>query len=160
MQTLKYCFLNLLLFIDGILLIITCPRVTSQRVDKPAFFPLRIHDDTPMSWDRVIQDSDEDEPLIEEDISTSIDPLQGHDLLVQQQHDHGADQQSHYPIERQDASTEPQLSVNFDQFLQSQEAPHASLNSSQQRREERWIPSTGEGGGGSIGACGQTDLGV
>lgn len=108
-----------------------------------------------MSWDRVIQDSDEDEPLIEEDILTSIDPLQGHESPIQQHYNLGANHQEHYPIEHQDVSTEPQLSVNFDQFLQSQEGQHTTLNSSQQRREERWIPSTGEGGVGSIGACGQ-----
>ncbi|KAJ5127905.1 hypothetical protein N7448_008684 [Penicillium atrosanguineum] len=104
-----------------------------------------------MSWDRVIQDSDEDEPLVEEEASTSIDPPQGLESLIQGHHDPGADQQTHYPIEHHDASAELQLNVNFDQFLQSQENHRANLNSSQQRREERWIPSTGEGGGGSIG---------
>ncbi|KAJ5313407.1 uncharacterized protein N7443_000291 [Penicillium atrosanguineum] len=108
-----------------------------------------------MSWDRVIQDSDEDEPLVEEEASTSIDPPQGLESFIQGHHDPGADQQTHYPIEHHDASAELQLNVNFDQFLQSQENHRANLNSSQQRREERWIPSTGEGGGGSIGACSQ-----
>jgi len=108
-----------------------------------------------MSWDRVIQDSDEEEPLAEEEIPISIHLPQGHEAAVQQQYDLGADHQAqaHYPIEHHDANIEPQLNVNFDHFLQSQEFPHVALNSSQQRREERWIPSTGEGGGGSIGAC-------
>lgn len=108
----------------------------------------------------MIQDSDEDEPLVEEEVLTSIDPPNGHESHVQEHHDPGADQQTHYPIEHHDASAELQLNVNFDQFLQSQENIQANLNSSQQRREERWIPSTGEGGGGSIGACGQQASGV
>ena len=37
------CFRTLVVCI---VLIITCARVSSQRVDKPAFFLLRIHDDT------------------------------------------------------------------------------------------------------------------
>jgi hypothetical protein len=45
----------------------------------------------------------------------------------------------------------PQLNVNFDEFLQSQDRNHAMISSSQQRHEERWIPSTGEGGSESVG---------
>lgn len=106
-----------------------------------------------MSWDRVIQDSDEDEPLIEDHASTSIDPLQGYESPTRQTdvHTHGAIEHPDYPIESASA-TEPQLSVNFDQFLQSQEGGQGILTTSQQQREERWIPSTSEGGGGSIGA--------
>ncbi|KAJ6133926.1 hypothetical protein N7523_000248 [Penicillium sp. IBT 18751x] len=112
-----------------------------------------------MSWDRVIQDSDEDEPLIEEQVSTFKEPTQVHESSTHEQYQPGADQQTHYPIEPHDASAELQLNVNFDQFLQSQENHHANLNSSQQRREERWIPSIGEGGGGSIGAM-MTEIGI
>lgn len=103
----------------------------------------------------MIQDSDEDEPLVDDDNSTSIDPLQDHNAPAHQHHEHAAIQQDNHPIEHTttcNANTEPQLSVNFDQFLQSQEASHTGFTSSQQRREERWIPSTSEGGGGSIGA--------
>lgn len=135
--------------------IITWQRVSSQRVDKPTFFHDSFAASPPMSWDRVIQDSDEDEPLVEDDIPASIDPLQDHDASVHQLHDHAAIQQDNHRIEyttTHNASTEPKLSVNFDQFLQSQGASHTGFTSSQQRREERWIPSTSAGGGGSIGA--------
>lgn len=108
-----------------------------------------------MSWARVIQDSDEDEPLVEEEAPACVDLPGVHELLIQPHHGDGADDQTHYPIEHHDASAELQLNVNFDQFLQSQDNHHATLNSSQLRREEKWIPSTGEGGGGSIGACSQ-----
>jgi hypothetical protein len=108
-----------------------------------------------MSWARVIQDSDEDEPLVEEEAPACVDLPGAHDSLIQPHHGDGADDQTHYPMEHHDASAELQLNVNFDQFLQSQDSQHAILNSSQLRREEKWIPSTGEGGGGSIGACSQ-----
>jgi hypothetical protein len=114
-----------------------------------------------MSWDRVIQDSDEDEPLEDDGVEApvSIDPLQGHESLKQQLMDnsghHVDEQQPNYPIEHptvQDVATEPELGVNFDQFLRSQDMSQSAVTLSQQRREERWIPSTGDGGGGSIGA--------
>lgn len=108
-----------------------------------------------MSWDRVIQDSDEDEPLVEDGIPPSIDPPQGDESLTQPDHDIPADHQTRFIAEHtmaQDTSTEPQLGVNFDQFLQSQEGQLIPPTLSQQQREERWIPSTSEGGGGSIGA--------
>ncbi len=113
-----------------------------------------------MSWDRVIQDSDEDEPLGDEGLEAPrpalFEPRQGHEASKQQHPDnaghHAAEQQANYAIEQattQEVGAEPDLSINFDQFLQSQ---HSSMTLSQQRREERWIPSTGDGGGGSIGA--------
>jgi hypothetical protein len=113
-----------------------------------------------MSWDRVIQDSDEDEPLgddgLEAQVPASFDPPQVHEASKHQHPDnaghHAAEQQAHYPIEQattQEVGAEPDLGINFDQFLQSQ---HSSMTLSQRRREERWIPSTGDGGGGSIGA--------
>ncbi|KAJ5159564.1 uncharacterized protein N7482_006568 [Penicillium canariense] len=118
-----------------------------------------------MGWDQVIQDSDEDEPLMEDEAPTSIGPLQGHESPKQQLFDnldcHVAEQQARYPIDQpaaREVSTEPQLSVNFDQFLQSQELSQSAITSSQLRREERWIPSTGDGGGGSIGAM-MTEIG-
>jgi hypothetical protein len=49
-----------------------------------------------------------------------------------------------------DESTCSQLNVNFDEFLQSQERGHSMLSSSQQRLEDKWIPST-SGGSGSVG---------
>ncbi|KAJ5714736.1 uncharacterized protein N7483_011917 [Penicillium malachiteum] len=113
-----------------------------------------------MSWDRVIQDSDEEEPLIEDDFPVSPDPLQPTQSPKVQHHDNPAEADTHYPIERttNEGFPEPQLNVNFDQFLQSQ-GTHAASTSSQQQREERWIPSTTESGGGSIGAM-ITEIGL
>ncbi|KAJ5584957.1 uncharacterized protein N7459_004757 [Penicillium hispanicum] len=115
-----------------------------------------------MSWDRVIQDSDEEEGFVEDGIPTSIDPPQGRESPMHQPDEpHPADQQADYPIEQtatQDAAG-AQLSVNFDQYLQSQEEMHPMVTSSQQQREQRWIPSTNEGGGGSIGAM-MTEIGL
>ncbi|KAJ5638510.1 hypothetical protein N7528_000900 [Penicillium herquei] len=112
-----------------------------------------------MSWDRVIQDSDDDEePLIEDDFPVSPDPLQPTQSPKVQHHDNPAEAETHYPIERtaNEGFPEPQLNVNFDQFLQSQ-GTHAASTSSQQQREERWIPSTESGG--SIGAM-MTEIGL
>lgn len=114
-----------------------------------------------MSWDRVIQDSDEDEPLGDDGVEAeaSIDPHQGQEFPNHQSRDnsvhHGDEQQANYPIEHhaaQEVGTGSDLGVNFDQFLQSQDMSQSAVTLSQQRREERWIPSTGDGGGGSIGA--------
>ncbi|KAJ5712606.1 hypothetical protein N7493_009074 [Penicillium malachiteum] len=112
-----------------------------------------------MSWDRVIQDSDDDEePLIEDDFPVSPDPLQPTQSPKVQHQDNPAEAETHYPIERttNEGFPEPQLNVNFDQFLQSQ-GTHAASTSSQQQREERWIPSTESGG--SIGAM-MTEIGL
>ena len=49
---------------------------------------------------------------------------------------------------------EPHISnpdVNFDQFIQFQDTTQTQISSSQQRREERWIPSGRAEAGGSIG---------
>lgn len=113
-----------------------------------------------MSWDRVIQDSDEDESLGDDGLEAPgpalFEPPQGHEASKLQHPDnvghHAAEQQANYPTEQattQEAGAEPDLGINFDQFLQSQ---HSSMTLSQQRREERWIPWTGDGRGGSIGA--------
>lgn len=110
-----------------------------------------------MSWDRVIQDSDEDEPLGDDGVvaPVPIDSPQGHEATKQQLLDnmghHVVEQQANYPTEHppaQEVGPDPDLGVNFDQFLQSQQS---SMTLSQQRREHQWIPSTGDGGGGSIG---------
>lgn len=112
-----------------------------------------------MSWDRVIQDSDEDEPLGDDGVEAlaSVETLRGHKSPKQQLLDnlghHVDEQQANYPIEQQaeEVGTEPDLGVNFDQFLQSQDTSQSAVTLSQQRREERWIPSAGDSGGGSIG---------
>ncbi|KAJ5760285.1 hypothetical protein N7520_007441 [Penicillium odoratum] len=112
-----------------------------------------------MSWNRVIQDSDEEEPLVEDDCPVSPGPLPGPEYPIVQHYDYAAAQET-YPTEH--TATEsfpgPQLNVNFDQFLQSQ-GTHGESTSSQQQREERWIPSANEGGGGSIRAM-MTEIGI
>ncbi|KAJ5098020.1 hypothetical protein N7532_005021 [Penicillium argentinense] len=111
-----------------------------------------------MSWKRVIQDSDEDEPFADDEVKTSFDPLQGPESPRQQEtRDLPAVQQSTHRTEHA-GFPEPQLGVNFDQFLQSQDQSQTAVTSSQLQREERWIPSTGDGGG-SIGAM-MTEIGL
>lgn len=100
-----------------------------------------------MSWDRVIQDSDEDEPFVEDDVSASIAPIQGQEPPPHHEpRDRPADQHTTNYDSEQAYAPEHQLSVDFDQFLQSQDMPHASITASQQKREEMWIPPTGDGG--------------
>lgn len=97
-----------------------------------------------MPFDRVIQDSDdEDDPLLEER------PPRTHPPPVIHQSDVRASYRdtSNDPLNEESSR---QIAVNFDQFLASQEDGQAGPTSSQQRREERWIPATA--GGGSIGA--------
>ncbi|KAJ5894745.1 hypothetical protein N7495_006436 [Penicillium taxi] len=101
-----------------------------------------------MSWDRIIQDSDDEEILIEDDFPTSTDPLQGHNYSPTQENQ-PVEYQTDYPIEPSHNASQ-QLSVNFDQFLQSQEG-FEPITASQQRLEARWIPSVNEGGAESIG---------
>ncbi|KAJ5102226.1 hypothetical protein NUU61_004448 [Penicillium alfredii] len=109
-----------------------------------------------MSLDRVIQDSDEEDPLVEESAPTSIDAPQKYDPQWQQIDHASAELENHAAIDehRPSSNAGPQINVNFDDFLQSQEMAQTSISLSQQRREERWIPSTSDGGGGSIGKSG------
>lgn len=107
-----------------------------------------------MSWDRVIQDSDEEEPLIEDDFPASTDPLQ--ELESPTDHRDGGDLEHDEPISHADQMPadgipDTELSVNFDQFIQSQDGAPVLSTLSQHQREERWIPSAGEGEVGSIG---------
>ncbi|CAG8026043.1 unnamed protein product [Penicillium nalgiovense] len=116
-----------------------------------------------MSLDRVIQDSDEDEPFDGDEVSTSVNPLHPSEPALQQEYQHApAKQTTHYAVYEHgsapDESMLPQLNVNFDEFLQSQERGHSMLSSSQQRREDKWIPSTSEGGSESVGAM-MTEIG-
>lgn len=91
---------------------------------------------------------------MEDAIPTSVDPRHPPESAPQQHHDLNVEYHLNYPMEHtaQDSRAEPHLNVNFDSFLQSQGSSHAPVTLSQQHREERWIPSTGEGGGGSMGA--------
>jgi hypothetical protein len=90
-----------------------------------------------MLFDRVIQDSDDDEEPSPEkptrvSITNHVGPRGAESLRAQ----HEVDLDSH-------------IGVNFDQFLQSQDAPQTNVSPAQQRREERWIPV--EGRTGSMG---------
>ncbi|CAG8903491.1 unnamed protein product [Penicillium egyptiacum] len=117
-----------------------------------------------MSLDRVIQDSDEDEPFEGDDVPASVNSLHPSEPALQQEYQHApARQTTHNAVYEHslapDESMFTQLNVNFDEFLQSQERGHSMLSSSQQRREDRWIPSTSEGGTGSVGAM-MTEIGI
>jgi hypothetical protein len=106
---------------------------------------------------RVIQDSDDEEDALS-DVATSIDPLQ-------EQSQQSVPQYGNVEIDNEEPlrddeirPTEPvvtgsQLGVNFDDFLrsQSQVMGESGISSSQQRREERWIPA--ESGNESVGEC-------
>ncbi|KAJ5813024.1 hypothetical protein N7447_010047 [Penicillium robsamsonii] len=116
-----------------------------------------------MSLDRVIQDSDEDEPFEGDDLSTSVDPVHPSELALQEYQHSPAKERTHNAVYEHgpapDETTFSQLNVNFDEFIQSPERGHSMLSSSQQRREDRWIPSTSEGGSGSVGAM-MTEIGI
>ncbi|RJE23975.1 hypothetical protein PHISCL_03681 [Aspergillus sclerotialis] len=99
-----------------------------------------------MSPDRVIQDSDGEVDSLPDDrgpLSPAPEPGQPEDSTINEPTHNSI---NHY---------EPQISnpdVNFDQFIQFQDTTQTQVSSSQQRREERWIPSSGVEVGGSIGA--------
>ena len=106
-----------------------------------------------MSCDRVIQDSDEDEPYVENDVAKPIGFLQYHETPMRQHHEpYPAMQQADYSIDqlRDMHTTEAQSSIKFDQYLESQENVQPINTSPRHQREERWIPQTSESGG-SIG---------
>jgi hypothetical protein len=86
-----------------------------------------------MSFDRVIQDSDDDEEPFEEPPRERTNRVS----VVNDKMQHDAD------IQAQDVSHDSHIRVDFDLFLQSQQT---NLSASQQRREERWIPSMGHSG--------------
>ncbi|RHZ58244.1 uncharacterized protein CDV56_107240 [Aspergillus thermomutatus] len=102
-----------------------------------------------MSFDRVIQDSDdEDDPL-----SEMPPPIKRAPALPKNHFDNIT------TCNEQSGTVTPggearyidhgnHLAVDFDAFLQSQETAPNGLSASQQRREERWIPS--DAGAGSI----------
>ncbi|KAL2002973.1 hypothetical protein VTN02DRAFT_5382 [Thermoascus thermophilus] len=103
-----------------------------------------------MPPDRVIQDSDD------EDDATSIDPLQDQSSVRRSSFAESNAGEQRYDAELGQLpplqSGSPLSKINFDVFLQSpsQERGAQELSSSQQRREERWIPA--EIGSGSVGA--------
>lgn len=89
-----------------------------------------------MSYDRVIKDSDDEEDSLPGDLPATSPPPP---LQVQLE-----DNTMNYA---ETLNAHPD--INFDQFIQGHDAPQAQITSSQQQREERWIPSAGAGG--SIG---------
>lgn len=89
-----------------------------------------------MSIDRVIQDSDDDEDPFEEPPRERTNRVP----VVNDKMQHDAD------IQAQDDSHDSHIGVDFDLFLQSQNDQQTNLSTSQQRREERWIPSMGHTG--------------
>ncbi|PKX95302.1 uncharacterized protein P174DRAFT_403959 [Aspergillus novofumigatus IBT 16806] len=111
-----------------------------------------------MSFDRVIQDSDdEDDPLSEMPPPVKRAPKQpkNHvDSITT------CSEQSEIVTaggEAQDIDHGNHFAIDFDAFLQSQETAPNGFSASQQRREERWIPS--DAGAGSIGSV-MTEIGL
>ena len=113
-----------------------------------------------MSTNRVIQDSDdEDDPLACDAQPPSPVTIRREKQAEPMENDGGfQNENDNYgnQVQGVNGSHEAEgMGVNFDDFLQSQsqDVDTARLSSSQQRREERWIPS-GTGiarGSGSIG---------
>jgi hypothetical protein len=98
-----------------------------------------------MSHHRVIQDSDDDDDPLAADFPPPANPPHQTDNTLTL----NSDIQS-IPVRAQVREPNHPITINFDEFLQSQEAAPTGPSSSQQRREERWIPNE-VGGGGSIG---------
>ncbi|RHZ60035.1 hypothetical protein CDV55_104548 [Aspergillus turcosus] len=102
-----------------------------------------------MSFDRVIQDSDdEDDPLSEmpPPVKRAPELPKNHvDNIITCNEQPGTVTPAG---EARDIDHGNHLAVDFDAFLQSQETAPNGFSASQQRREERWIPS--DAGAGSI----------
>ncbi|GFF42033.1 hypothetical protein IFM46972_06736 [Aspergillus udagawae] len=111
-----------------------------------------------MSFDRVIQDSDdEDDPLSEmpPPVKRATEQPKNHiDNITTCNEQSGIATPGR---EAHDIDHGNQLAVDFDAFIQSQETAPNSFSASQQRREERWIPS--DAGAGSIGSV-MTEIGL
>lgn len=108
-----------------------------------------------MSFQRVILDSDDEEDACS-DVATSIDPLQDPSSQEDAPEDRGRNVNASCSVgggelfHAPDSNSElPQ--VDFDRFLQSESSVIGDQgpSSSQQRREERWIPSVN--GSASVG---------
>ena len=110
-----------------------------------------------MSSNRVIQDSDdEDDPLACDAQPPPPVTIRREKQAEPVDDDRGIQDENQVQEDNGNNGVEIEgMGVNFDDFLQSQweDVDPARLSSSQQRREERWIPS-GTGiarGSGSIG---------
>lgn len=106
------------------------------------------HRHSPMEVSRVIKDSDDEDDSLAGDPPPVAPPRNqsAQDIVG------CVDEDLHAVNHDQSLNSHSvQAEVDFDQFIQSPEAPQPRLSSSQQRREERWIPSEGVSAGGSIG---------
>ncbi|KAL4803838.1 hypothetical protein BDV18DRAFT_39890 [Aspergillus unguis] len=107
-----------------------------------------------MSFDRVIQDSDEEEEEPLGDLSPEQTNRVSEKNYGVQQHDAKS-----IGTQKLELNQEAHIDVNFDAFLQSPEAPQRTLSASQQHREERWIPDAGPRRVGSMGNM-MTEIGL
>lgn len=89
-----------------------------------------------MSFDRVIQDSDDEDELLGEGV-----PEKTNRAVT----NHGEHSGANSPG-AQGVNLDSHIGVDFDEFIEMQNAPQRSLTSSQQRREGRWIPVAGRVG--------------
>ncbi|GAQ03110.1 vacuolar protein sorting-associated protein 11 homolog [Aspergillus lentulus] len=125
------------------------PPTLTRLSDILYLYKRYIHFFHKMSFDRVIQDSDdEDDPLSEMPPLVKRAPEQPKDHV---DNETTCNEQSGIVTpggEAQDIDHGNYLAVDFDAFLQSQETAPNGFSASQQRREEKWIPS--DAGAGSI----------
>ncbi|KAE8392989.1 hypothetical protein BDV23DRAFT_150266 [Aspergillus alliaceus] len=105
-----------------------------------------------MSHGRVIQDSDDEDDPLTADFLPPANPAHQTDNNYAPNPD-AQDVDIIAPVREPNHP----ITINFDEFLQSQEAASRGLSSSQQQREERWIPGE-TAGGGSIGSM-MTEIG-
>ncbi|KAL4943782.1 hypothetical protein BDV06DRAFT_129571 [Aspergillus oleicola] len=98
-----------------------------------------------MSFDRVIQDSDDDEEPLGELSSERANRVPDNEV----QHDMKSPGAQH-------ATHDLHIGVNFDAFFQSSEAPQRTLSASQQQSGERWIPAGRPGSSGNT----MTEIGL
>ncbi|KAE8357008.1 hypothetical protein BDV28DRAFT_144675 [Aspergillus coremiiformis] len=105
-----------------------------------------------MSTDRVIMDSDDEDDPLAADFPPPVNPAHKTDNYAL-----NLDAQDVFPMAPAREPNHP-IMINFDAFLQPRDTAPAELSSSQQRREERWIPNE-VGAGGSIGST-MTEIGL
>jgi len=89
-----------------------------------------------MPFDRVIQDSDDEDELLGE-----IPPEKTNRAVTNYGEHSGANSSG-----AQEVNDDSHIAVDFDEYIEPQNVLQRSLTSSQQRREERWIPVTGRVG--------------
>lgn len=100
-----------------------------------------------MSYEKVIQDSDDEGDLLAGDphpVDPSGDASQHQGQNINGINGDVANGLEHHQVPN--ATPGSQMGINFDQFIQSPEAHQYQITASQQQREERWIPTAGMGG--------------